>query len=487
MRCRQLGVTLLELMLVIGLMAVGTIISMNEKQADLEIQKARVVGNHLFQYNNAARSWLANNLVTSTSTKTGSSWLKSTSCVGGQSSVAYLPCDFPELTPSKPLGFGDLSLSTTVVSTGTAPNQTTTLTTQSSPFRLANKLRSDLSAVAAITAAAGLYNTMTPIAAATNGSFNSEPETAIITMVASNNGAEDSWLRTDGSNTMNNNLTFSETSPESMRAIRNASRIQSLAAQALYLGSAGGASAIGAAQVIVDANQSIIGNLVVQNVKGGDGIVLNQGDIRAANGNVIAKNLQSYGNVSAGGNVNASGNVSAQVALSTQGNVTADGAMLAQIYYDSNNTSFYVDPSQNSHLNSLTLNGRGTFNEYLQVNGIAVKNTPCPSNGLVARTSTGKLLSCDGGLWTDPSVSGSCKMDDPVGIKGWSIGGCSVSGSSYAGATQPIGGTRIVTDYTGAEYRQICRSDGAWNVVDSAIANGSKNYTGYDLSVCGSN
>ncbi len=481
MRFRQFGVTLLELILVIGLMAVGTILALNERQADLEIQKARVVGNYFFQYNNAARSWLSNNIGASGAQKIGTAWLKSTSCVGGLSAVAYLPCDFPELTTLKPLGFGEISISTTVVSVGAPPNLTTTLTTQTSPFKLAGSLRSDLSAVAAITAAAGMYDTRTPVSAATNGSFQSEPDTAIVTMVASNNGSEDAWLRTDGSNTMNNNLTFSSDSPQSMRIIRNLSRIESLAAQALYLGVAGGANETTAAQVIVDADQTILGKLMVQSVKGGDGILVNQGNIRAANGDVIAKNIQSTSNVLAGGGVYAQGSVGSQV------DVTANGAMSAQIYYDANNTSFYVDPSNSTYLNGLVLAGRGTFNEFLQVNGIAIKNTPCPSNGLVARTSTGKLLSCDAGLWVDPSAASSCKMDDPVGLQGWRIGGCSVSGASYAGATQPIGGTRIVSDSRGAEYRQICRSDGAWNVVDSAIENGAKNYSGFDLSVCGSN
>ncbi|MCX2694505.1 shufflon system plasmid conjugative transfer pilus tip adhesin PilV [Pseudomonas sp. DCB_CB] len=49
--------------------------------------------------------------------------------------------------------------------------------------------------------------------------------------------------------------------------------------------------------------------------------------------------------------------------------------------------------------NNLQSLGRTTVGEYLQINGIAAKDTGCSPNGLVGRDATGKLLSCDQGIW----------------------------------------------------------------------------------------
>lgn len=516
---KQAGATLLELMLVVGLLAVGTVITMEEAQSDLEIQQSKVVGNTLFQYNNAARAWLSNNIGAGSPaiTKTGTAWLKSSSCVGGQSAIAYLPCNFPDASAANPISFGSLGLTTTIVTTGAAPNQVTTLTTQSTPFIAGSQKRSDLSAVAAITAAAGQYDTRTPMPAATNGSFKSDPATAIITMTASNNGSNDAWLRTDGSNTMNNNLRFNPAVADTMRNIQGASRISSLLTEALYLGPLGGASSTAASRVIVDADQTIMGKMIVNNVKGGDGILLTNGNIRAsggsvfagnsvqaagtviagsdvtAGGNMIASNsviaynsVQAAGNMTAGGSVAAQGNVTAQNSVvaqgsvTAQGNVSAAGVALAQVFYDSNNTGYYLDPNNSSVMNSLNLlgssnvNGRATFNEYVQLNGVAVKGTACAPNGLVGRAATGKMLSCDSGIWMDPAASGSCPYQANPGAN-FALGNeGSCTGIYYP--TPPgqavIGATRTIHDIWYTDYVQICGQDGAWRTVSSSKVGG---------------
>lgn len=498
---KQAGATLLELMLVVGLLAVGTLITMEEKQSDLEIQQSKVVGNTLFQYNNAARAWLSNNIGAGSPAiiKTGTAWLKSTSCVGGQSAIAYLPCDFPDASAGTPITFGNLGLTTTIVSTGAAPNQITTLTTQSTPFVAGSQKRSDLSAVAAITAAAGQYDTRTPMPAATNGSFKSDPATAVITMTASNNGSSDAWLRTDGSNTMNNNLRFNPAVAGSMRTVQGVSRLSSLLTEALFLGPLGGASAATASQVIVDADQTIVGKMIVNNVKGGDGILLTNGNIRASGGSVFAGNsVQAAGtvvagsDVTAGGNVIASsnvvayngvqaaGNVTAGGSVSAQGNVSAAGVALAQVFYDSNNTGYYLDPNNSSVLNSLNLlgssnvNGRATFNEYLQLNGYATAGTGCGPNGLLGRAASGKALSCDSGVWMDPSASGSCPYQANPGAN-FAVGNDgSCNGIYYP--TPPgqavTGATRTIHDIWYTDYVQVCGQDGTWRTVSSSKVGG---------------
>ncbi|PSD28868.1 shufflon system plasmid conjugative transfer pilus tip adhesin PilV [Stenotrophomonas maltophilia] len=51
----------------------------------------------------------------------------------------------------------------------------------------------------------------------------------------------------------------------------------------------------------------------------------------------------------------------------------------------------------------LISNGRGTFNEYVQINGGAVANSGCSPNGLVGRDGSGRLLSCTNGVWRSGS------------------------------------------------------------------------------------
>jgi len=406
----QHGFTLLELMLVIALSAIGTLMSFYSDQADLEQKAASEVGNVLFQYNNAVRSFLAKNNAVGNSTQFGSAWLKNTTC-GGSLAVGaeYLPCSFPAATAASPTKFGRLSLSTSIVGTGTAPSRKVTATTTTTAYTLSHsgtpEIRSDLSGIAAITASSGgLVNSSgTGYKMATDASFSSNPQNATITMTASNNADQDIWLRTDGGNSMHANLNFDSTNPLS-RQITGASRIQNLAAQAMYLGSPTGIAAVSGAGVVVDANAEVIGNLRVRNA-----LVVDNG--AAVAGNVSASgSMIAQGNVSAAASVTAGGNVSANGSVTAAGNVTAGGAVLAPIYYDSNNTGYYVDPAGTSSMNSVVTNyltsyGRVNANEYLAIGGYASPGGGCAPNGLIGRDAKGAIISCQNGVWASNSGS----------------------------------------------------------------------------------
>ena len=189
-RSRQKGFTLIEMILVIGLMAVATMISFYEKKLDMEQTQARITGVHLYEYNNAVRAWISQNVGAASGAKpTGSRWLKSTSC-GGTSSVGYLPCTFPDMDAATPLRFGQMQISSSVSTTGVTPNQTTVVTTTTTPFRVVtgsvSSLRTDLAGLAGVVAAAGGVNSLSPMLASTDGSVSSDPATGIITMQASN-------------------------------------------------------------------------------------------------------------------------------------------------------------------------------------------------------------------------------------------------------------------------------------------------------------
>ena len=290
-RSRQKGFTLIEMILVIGLMAVATMISFYEKKLDMEQTQARITGVHLYEYNNAVRAWISQNVGAASGAKpTGSRWLKSTSC-GGTSSVGYLPCTFPDMDAATPLRFGQMQISSSVSTTGVTPNQTTIVTTTTTPFRVVtgsvSSLRTDLAGLAGVVAAAGGVNSLSPMLASTDGSVSSDPATGIITMQASNNGASDAWLRTDGSNTMNSNIVYKATNPANLRTLTNVSRVQALTSEILYVGNATGW--VTGQPVVVSSNQSVNGVLTVDNLNGAaTGLQLSQGDIVSANGRLHA-------------------------------------------------------------------------------------------------------------------------------------------------------------------------------------------------------
>lgn len=372
----QRGYTLIELMLVMGLMSSMTLMAFLEKSSDLEVQQARVTGEKLLQYNNAARSWLSNNVGAANSNYDGSAWLKHTSCQDGLSDVGYLPCDFPIANSATPIRFGNLAIKSSVTTSGTYPNQVTKITTSTSPFKIpSGQLRSDLSGVATIVAAAGGLKNNTPVVMATEGSYGSDPTTGIITMIASNNTSNDAWLRTDGSNTMKSSITFDEKKPANLRELRNLSRVQSIVSNILYIGSPGGA--LTSERVVVDANTQILGSLKVSNsISGGDGITIERGDVSLLDGSITASKSISAGT-----------------------DLIAESAVHGQIFYDSNNKAYYVDPDQESKLNALSTSGRIKAGEFVELSGIAISGTACTPNGLLGRDSEGAVLSCKLGLW----------------------------------------------------------------------------------------
>lgn len=312
-RSRQKGFTLIEMILVIGLMSVATMISFYEKKLNMEQTQARITGVQLYEYNNAVRAWVSQNVGAASGPKpTGTLWLKTAAC-GGSSAIAYLPCSFPAMDSVTPLRFGQIQINSSVVTTGVAPNQITEVTSTTTGFRVmtgsVSTLRTDLAGLAAVVAAAGGVNSLSPMLASTDGSVTSDPALGVITMKASNNGASDAWLRTDGSNTMNSNIVYKASNPASLRTLTNVSRVQALASEILYLGNTAGWAT--GQLVAVTANQTVNGAVLVDNLNNAaNGLVVTRGDIVSVAGrlhsgtdvvadrDVIASNIKANPGVS---------------------------------------------------------------------------------------------------------------------------------------------------------------------------------------------
>ena len=243
-----------------------TMLSFLEKSRDFEVSEARVTGGLLYQYNNATRAWLSNNVGATYQVQKGSAWLKHKSCSGGLSNIGYLPCEFPTSTEASPIKFGTLALESLVSTSGSGQNIVTAVTTTTTPFTLTGgKLRSDLAGVATLVAAAGGLSSSTPVLMASDGRYGSDPATGIITMMASNNASNDAWLRTDGSNTMKANLRFEASNTADKRELHNVSRVRGIVNEILYIGNVGGATAPLPQWVMVEADEEIKGRLVIAN------------------------------------------------------------------------------------------------------------------------------------------------------------------------------------------------------------------------------
>lgn len=532
----QHGFTLIELILVIALASVMTMLTFYEKQSDFEQARARQVGGYLYQYNNAVRSALAQGIVPSTTTKIGSAWLKNSSC-GGVLGVGseFLPCDFPAATTIDPIKFGRLSLSTAVVVSGTAPNKKYLATTMTSPFTLAEssgvaKLRADLAGIASLSAAAALTSGfqigaaggMSPYTATTDSSYKTDPLTGVITIVASNTSDNDVWLRTDGGNKMHATLNFDGTNPAD-RMIVGASSIQNFAGQVLRIGAGSGLAPVTGAGVVIDATTEVLGDFKVRRTLTVDNGISVTGDVNAsgtvraganleANGNAIVQgSVSANGAVSAGGNVNAGSNVNAGGAfvgqifydsnnmgyyvdphatsnvntlnatgnISSAGNVTAGGAVFGQLFYDSNNTGYYVDPHATSNLNSLysnyiASNGRVRAAEFVEVGGVAGEGGGCAPNGLIGRNGAGAVLSCQNGVW-----KGAGAVKGQYQYVGYFTGAISLYSGDSPIIVQVTGGSASVCGGDGTNRYDLTATVNGMYVAGAANANYAYTKTGF--------
>lgn len=212
-RQAQRGFTFIELIVVLVILAALSIAAMQLALRNQDIVLARGTGNQVAQFVNGLRSYLSNNPTVASGTYNGITWLQDTSC-GGTASDFYLPCVMP---PAPGLG---LVYTTQIVNGG--PNNITATVTLG-PVTVNGVARGDLSGVIATTANGANLIWHSPAASATYYSFSSDPTTAIVTAIASTNTSADAHLRTDGSNTMNADITFNPAAPN--RNINNAQTV----------------------------------------------------------------------------------------------------------------------------------------------------------------------------------------------------------------------------------------------------------------------
>lgn len=423
----QRGFTLLEIVMVTAIMGVLGMVAFQEKTTEFEQERARALGGELLKFNNAVRDYVSfyagdANYASKVGVRSGVNWLKLTSCGGsipvsvipgdGGKEEGFLPCNF--LTDTGELtSYGKLSFSTVISSP--AKNVISTKTTMSE-LKIAKKVRGDLSGLAAIVAGSASALNFNPVVRTTDGTARFCITETVnecvgslgrIILMTSNDASNDTWLRTDGSNTMNNSVSFLPGNPDENRTIQNVSKLFNVDGSYLTLGNKTGAlPTFLSSGIVVDSDAEIMGILYVNKI--------------------IDRNNSSY---YMDPSSQSKFNVLNADSLNVTSNIVAGGTVTAKQFIDADNSAFFVDPNALSKLHDITtrsvtgeagsiaLNGVANLNSDLNVSGktslygqvylgnIVSENTGCPQSGAIARDVSGKTLSCQNGIWI--KLSGS--------------------------------------------------------------------------------
>jgi len=508
MNIKSKGFTLLELLLVIGVTTTMAIVSFQDKILETEQAQARRLGMELFQYNSAVQNYLAHqsgnaNPSSLQGTFTGVNWLKSSAC-GGTASKDWLSCNFLSHSGGKTT-LGGLGFKTEIKYSATSGlSARTTMDKLSLGINGSMQDRADLAGLATLVAS-GAYAVSEDGKAATaqDGTVAYCPDTAgvspinavcqgdkgVIVMLSHNLSSSDRWLRVDHGNAMQNTLEFrtgdptpaSQTDIQAIdsvnRQIRNVARIYNLGnnnsnsqSDNLYLGKKYGNAAKSMVTlpnnaVVVDADQEVLGRLVVAASIDAKGNISTKGNLRSDGDASIGKKLtvagttKSVGDLSTdsnltvskntmisgkttsigdiigqgnlaitkngtfGGNVTAQ-NINAKGDLSSNTlNIVGSGRFGGNIYapkiIDSNDNGYYLDLNQTSRINTIDANSiksRGdissstyTSGKYILPNAITTDGSSCAGvvSGSIAKTSAGEILSCQSGVWKSQGKSGT--------------------------------------------------------------------------------
>ncbi|PTH79057.1 polymer-forming cytoskeletal protein [Aeromonas veronii] len=445
MSMKSKGFTLLELLLVIGITTTMAVVSFQDKMLETEQSQARRLGMELFQYNSAVQNYLAHqsgsaNPSSLQGTFTGVNWLKSTSC-GGTASKEWLSCNFLSHSGGKTT-LGRLGFKTEIkYDPASGLSARTTMDKLSLGINGSMQDRADLAGLAALVAS-GAYAVSEDGKAVTaqDSTVAYCPDTAgtspinavcqsdkgSIVMLSRNLSAADRWLRVDHGNAMQGALEFrtgdptpaSQTDIQAIdsvhRQIRNVARIYNLGnnnsngeSDNLYLGKKYGNAAKTMATlpnnaVVVDADQEVLGKLVVAATISAKGDITTQGNIVAdknitAKGNLdvagtatingalqandsarISKELLVGGETKLAGKLTAQSDVHINGALTTDKRITGsqDLSIATNGYFGGQVTAQNIDAHGSLSSNSLTVRGSGDFNGEVKATRLVDKNNP---------------------------------------------------------------------------------------------------------------
>lgn len=366
----QTGATLLELIFVVAILAVGSILTFESQTADLQSNAAKDAGVHLRTYGKAVQKWVNDHPGTS-GTFNGTKWLKPVSCGGLAPAPGYIDCSFfaadaTNVANPDAIRPGGLTLSTVVSTSVSGTQKETRAVTTTSAYFANNQERADLAGIAAISAAVGNSYDRTSF-----GTVTSNPQQARIILSTLRTDNTDIWLKLDGTNALNANLTFDGVNPLSRRII-GASSIQSAPGQPLVLGSATGIPYAISPGLVVDSDTEILGRLLADGgIDSSTAIVIQSGSVSIPQGDLLTK--QGFSTTAASPYVANPAGVSKLKNLTTEGLVRLNG--------------------------DTDIPAGARPDPFLQIKATYVELSGCIDNGQAGTDNEGNLMSCQSGIW----------------------------------------------------------------------------------------
>jgi prepilin-type N-terminal cleavage/methylation domain-containing protein len=361
----QKGFTLLEVVMVMGLMGFMSMLYIEHTKDKAERIVGQEVGVELHEFHNATRRFATLNVIdpdlhnNGITNKGGTQWLKSAdTCSDGTANYEYLSCMFDnknrhggleyETSIDGSLGSDKLKIKTIVDVKRVINGETTTVFSE------------DILGLSALVASGG--GTSNGVSVSGSGNTSSDPaisgttsmiiycpnslsssflheectsigsntkEGGLIVMITESISGTDTWLRQDGSNDMHNNLGFDSDQPE-FREIVGASSIYNLSGEVLKIGNSGAfSSGSGWAPmvgdgVVIDTDAYFTGFF---NVKGDteiEGLVDIAGDLITEGNVYIEESLVVQDNVDIWGDQYVLGNTVHGGSVEVIGSVIAD-------------------------------------------------------------------------------------------------------------------------------------------------------------------
>ena len=352
------GFALLEVMLALAVISVIAVTQVRQKTIEARQIGARVLGNEIFQYNNAVRAHVAHYQTEMTAsftppelmgTRQGVDWLKSASCGAGLTADKnFAHCDFLSGTGGQPR-FGNLTFETYFntqwnAATQQAEVEALTVLVDSSTAPVSGLLvggepSPGLSGLAASVASgvSGLLNQSVALSTNSDAVFcvttASKPgmcDAAVypsgdyaegkIVMRVGNYGGEGandcSVLHTDGACEMKASIGYDPTLAYDERSLVNVSRLISAPAEGLTIGNLGryAGGTPGPGLVVVDANMDVW-----------SGLSVNDANLAINNGRLVV----------------------------SQGALPGSGEVQASAFIDNEDSRFLVDPQSESRLSDV--------------------------------------------------------------------------------------------------------------------------------------
>lgn len=366
----QTGATLLELIFVVAILAVGSILTFESQTADLQSNAAKDAGVHLRTYGKAVQKWVNDHPGTS-GTFNGTKWLKPVSCGGLAPAPGYIDCSFfaadaTNVANPDPIRPGGLTLSTVVSTSTSATQKETRAVTTTSSYYANNQERADLAGIAAISAAVGNSYDRSSF-----GTVTSNPQLARIILTTLRTDNADIWLKLDGSNALHATLSFDGVNPLTRR-ILGASSIQAASGQPLVLGSETGIPYAISPNLVVDSDTEVLGRLLADNgIDSSTSVVIQSGSVSIPQGDLLTK--QGFASSAA------SPYIANPAGASKLKNLTAEG--LVRISGDTDiPAASRPDP-------------------FLQIKTTFVELSGCLDDGQAGTDNEGNLMSCQAGIW----------------------------------------------------------------------------------------